>query len=636
MPSEWKTHTLIWRNKLDLETLSIDDLDNNLKIYKAEVMGSSNTTQNTQNIAFVSSNSIDSTNKAVNTAHGVSAASSKTNASNLPNVDSLSDAVIYSFFASQSNSSQLDNEDLKQIDPDDLEEMDVKWQIAMLTIRARRFLQKTGRNLGVKGTETIGIDKTKVECYNCHKRGHFARKCRAPKHQDNMSREAPKRTVPAEDGPTNFALIAYTSSSSSSSDSEKKGVIDSGCSRHMTRNMSYLSEYEEINSGYVAFGGDLKGGKITGKGKISIGKLDFEDVYFVKELKFNLFSVSQMLMLLSMTYYYRLKVNAAKHKLTTAGDVNEDVQIRALIDGKKIIVTEASIRRDLQLQDAEVFVNHQLGDMSHHKKIFVTPSLTKKVFVNMKREGKSFSEIITPLFETMMVQASEEVGEGSEEDASKQGRMINNNDQDVEITLVDKTQGRMNEQDMFRVNDLDGDKVIVDVIAGENVEQSTKDAEKEVSTVDPVTTAGEVVTIAEDVKVTTTATTPQISKDELTLDQTLIEIKAAKPKARGVIVQEPSEFRTTSSSQPSQLPQAKDKGKGIMVEHEKPLKKKDQIAFDEEVTRKLDAQIKAKREEEERIEREKDEANIAMIEQWDEVQAKIDADMELAQKLQTE
>nr|GEX46451.1 ribonuclease H-like domain-containing protein [Tanacetum cinerariifolium] len=73
-----------------------------------------------------------------------------------------------------------------------------------------------------------------------------------------------------------------------------KGVIDSGCSRNMTGNMSYLSDFEEINGGYVSFGGNPKGGKISGKGKIKTGKLDFDDVYFVKELKFNLFSVSQM------------------------------------------------------------------------------------------------------------------------------------------------------------------------------------------------------------------------------------------------------------------------------------------------------------------------------------------------------
>nr|GFC40136.1 ribonuclease H-like domain-containing protein [Tanacetum cinerariifolium] len=73
-----------------------------------------------------------------------------------------------------------------------------------------------------------------------------------------------------------------------------KGVIDSGCSRHMTGNISYLSDFEELNGGYVAFGGYPKGGKITGKGKTKTGKLDFDDVYFVKELKFNLFSVLQM------------------------------------------------------------------------------------------------------------------------------------------------------------------------------------------------------------------------------------------------------------------------------------------------------------------------------------------------------
>nr|GEW14258.1 hypothetical protein [Tanacetum cinerariifolium] len=393
--------------------------------------------------------------------------------------------------------------------------------------------------------------------------------------------------------------------------------------------------------------------------------------------------------------------------------VNEDVRIRSLIDGKKIIVIEAYIRCDLQFQDAkstaclpndtifeelarigffQVFVNHQLGDMSHHKKIFVTPFLTKKVFANMKREGNGFSGIITPLFETMMVQAPEEVGKGSEvpsdthhtpiitqrsssqpykkqtsgrkqrkenkvpltkpqtkerlpitsndplpsgedrmqltklmnlctnlqkqvldlektktaqakeiadlkkrvkklerkkklrtfglkrlwkigltvrvessedkeslgdqEDASKQGKMIDNIDQDEDIALVNKTQGRMNDEEMFEVNDLDGDEVIVDA------------------------TAGEVVTTAEYAK-------------------------------------------------------AKDKGTGIMVKPEKPLKKKDQIAFNEEVARNIEAEMKAKMEEEERITREKDEANMDVIEQWDKVQAKIVADMELAQKLQT-
>ncbi|GKE69634.1 hypothetical protein Tco_1527706, partial [Tanacetum coccineum] len=123
-------------------------------------------------------------------------------------------------------------------------------------------------------------------------------------------------------------------------------------------------------------------------------------------------------------------------------------------------------------------------------------------------------------------------------------------------------------------------------------------AEKDVSTAYPVTTTGEVVTTANVVvsiaEVTTDSTTTT-TVDELTLTQTLIKIKAAKPKARGVIVQEPSEFKTTTSpSQPSQLPQVKDKGKAKIVEPEKPLKKKDQIMFDKEVAQKLRAQLDAK------------------------------------------
>ncbi|GJR97877.1 putative ribonuclease H-like domain-containing protein [Tanacetum coccineum] len=75
---------------------------------------------------------------------------------------------------------------------------------------------------------------------------------------------------------------------------DDKGLVDSGCSRHMTRNIAYLSDFKEFDGGYVAFGGGAYGGRITGKGTLKTDNLDFEDVYFVNELKFNLFSVSQM------------------------------------------------------------------------------------------------------------------------------------------------------------------------------------------------------------------------------------------------------------------------------------------------------------------------------------------------------
>ncbi|GJU12524.1 ribonuclease H-like domain-containing protein [Tanacetum coccineum] len=260
---EWNTHTIMWRNKLEIDTLSMDDLYNNLKIYEPEVKGTSSSSTNTQNVAFVSSNSTSSTNGAVNTAHGAKNANTQATAVNSTTIDNLSDVVICAFFASQPNSPQLDNEDLQQIYPDDLEEMDLRWQMAMLTIRARRFFKNTGRKFSVNGTETIGFDKSKVECYNCHKRGHFARECRAPRNQENRNRESTRRSVPvetttsnaliscdglgdydwsdqAEEGPTNFALMAYSFTSSNSEVS-----TDSNCSSSCLENVKILKEQNE-------------------------------------------------------------------------------------------------------------------------------------------------------------------------------------------------------------------------------------------------------------------------------------------------------------------------------------------------------------------------------------------------------
>nr|GEZ61400.1 hypothetical protein [Tanacetum cinerariifolium] len=91
--------------------------------------------------------------------------------------NTLIEAIEKRFGGNTKTDPQLDNEDLKQIDVDDLEEMDLKWQMAMLTMGARRFLQKTSRNLGTNGPTSLGFDMNKVECYNCHRKGHFAREC---------------------------------------------------------------------------------------------------------------------------------------------------------------------------------------------------------------------------------------------------------------------------------------------------------------------------------------------------------------------------------------------------------------------------------------------------------------------------
>nr|GEU58334.1 hypothetical protein [Tanacetum cinerariifolium] len=373
----------------------------------------------------------------------------------------------------------------------------------------------------------------------------------------------------------------------------------------------------------------------------------------------------------------------------------------------------------------------QLKEMANHTRIYVLPSHTKKVFANMKRQGKEFFGRVTPLFPTMIVQAQQKVDEGTEiptntqltptniqpttsqpqrkqkikkprrkgtelpqtsvptefvaddavyeemhdsveraattatgldseqdmgiisktqftvtlnepsfigtssgsepsakrpwgmlllklgssrrikssseatlgdhEDASKQGRIIDNLDANEGVTLVNVTQGRI-DQDMFDTGVLDDDEVV---------------AEKEVSTADPVTTAGEVVTTV-GVKVSAAATTPIISMDDITLAKELTALKSEKPmvkepsvpKAKGIVMREPEE--TIITIFPSQS--SKDKGKEKMIKPEKPLKKKDQIMIDEE----------------------EEEANIALIAEWDDVQAMMDADHKLAKRFQAE
>nr|GEW93709.1 hypothetical protein [Tanacetum cinerariifolium] len=208
---------IIKRNKADLDTISMDDLYNNLKVYEPEVKGMSSSSSSTHNMAFMSTsnNNTSSTNGTVNTAQAVNTAHG-----------------VFTAKTQSTNSPQLIHEDLEQIHPDDMEEMDLRWQMAMLTMRARRFLKKTGRKLTFNGNETIGFDKSNVKCYNCHKKGHFARKCRDPRNQDN--KESSRRSAhvetstsialvscdglngydwsdQAEEGP-NYALMAFSSS----------------------------------------------------------------------------------------------------------------------------------------------------------------------------------------------------------------------------------------------------------------------------------------------------------------------------------------------------------------------------------------------------------------------------------------
>ncbi|GJU29227.1 hypothetical protein Tco_1172816 [Tanacetum coccineum] len=148
---------------LDLGSISFDDLYNNFKIVEQEVKRSvtSSSNSNSQNVAFVSTpsstNDVNTSNVLVNTA-----SSSLSTASSTYNTARLSDATIYAFLANQPNGSQVVHEDLEQIHEDDLEEMDLKWQLALLSMKARKFYQRTGKKIIINGSDTAGYDKTKV------------------------------------------------------------------------------------------------------------------------------------------------------------------------------------------------------------------------------------------------------------------------------------------------------------------------------------------------------------------------------------------------------------------------------------------------------------------------------------------
>nr|GFA45758.1 hypothetical protein [Tanacetum cinerariifolium] len=142
-------------SKSDIDTMSLDDLYNHLKVYESEVQKKSE--PNSQNMAFISSAKHSSGNEDGNTTC-VSTAST-----NVPTASA-------------------------SIDEDDMEEMDIKWNMALLSMRADKFWKKTGKKISIQGSDVAGFDKSKVECFNCHKMGYFARECRAPRSQERGRR----------------------------------------------------------------------------------------------------------------------------------------------------------------------------------------------------------------------------------------------------------------------------------------------------------------------------------------------------------------------------------------------------------------------------------------------------------------
>ncbi|GJW09871.1 putative ribonuclease H-like domain-containing protein [Tanacetum coccineum] len=477
-----------------------------------------------------------------------------------------------------------------------------------------------------------------------------------------------------------FDLKAYSDSYYAGANLDRKsttrGYIDDG---------TIAKDGIKVNTGNSRVNADGHYLVLLGKKK-SMKNVDFDEIVCF----LNAHTIRYALIVCPTIYVSYIEQFWSTAKTRT---VNNETQICAKVDGKTIVITKSSVRRDLHFDDEDVFLNNQIENLTPpFNDEYDTPSHTKKVFANMKRKGKDFSRTVTPLFATMLIQQQAVEGEGlgqpfkpqhipttalpshesqilitaqaleiahlkkrvkklkrkkksrtlqlkrrlfkvliessaekslgDHEYASKQGRNISKVDQDKGTSWFQedvKTQGRYAHYIGINTASTSITTISINVTTAEPV--TTVSA--------PITTVGVSVSTA---KPSTPPTIPAtvFEDEDLTIAQTLMKMKSEKSK-------EKESKEKGVSIPPQQQLDPKDKGKGKMVEQEKPLKKKDQIKFDVELAQRLQAQLHAELDEEDKLARQREEvANIALIEEWDNVQAMIDAEYKLCQRLQVQ
>ncbi|GJX99178.1 hypothetical protein Tco_0356197 [Tanacetum coccineum] len=283
LPSSWNNVALIMRNKDGIDDLDIDDLYNNLKVFEADIKRSSGSSSNSQNVAFLSTKDTSSSNE-VNTANGVSTVSGH-NSQGQASSSSYTDDLIRGYFSREWRAPR--NQGNKNEDA------------------GYRSRDNTRRTVPVETSDALVVQNNALIV------------------QDGLGYDW---SYIAQDEPTEFALMAYTSNSSGSNiermakksvlknmgknsgqreirpvwnsaqriNHQNKFVPSAVLTRNMTGNKDFLTDYQDIDGGFVAFGGSTRGGKITGKGKIRTDKLDFEDVFFLSRTK--LLDESQVLL----------------------------------------------------------------------------------------------------------------------------------------------------------------------------------------------------------------------------------------------------------------------------------------------------------------------------------------------------
>nr|GEV76091.1 ribonuclease H-like domain-containing protein [Tanacetum cinerariifolium] len=283
-------------NKPGIDNLDIDDLYNILKVYEADIKGSSGSSSNSQNLAFVSAENTNNTNE-LNVAYSVSTATG--HSSQAQGSSSYANELMFSFFANQSSTLHMDKEDLEQINQDDLEEMNLKWQVAMLSIRMKHFYKKTRRKLEFNGKDPVGFDKTRLSVLIVIEDDTLLGIADQPEIQgtgDGLG--IYDWSCQVEEEATDFALMAFTSNPSSSSSFNSEDMIvnlmkkvldikEEEVTKTMFDNYSSAKENSVANDrfkkgeGYYAVPPPLTGNYMPPKPDLSFARLD-DSIYKFK------------------------------------------------------------------------------------------------------------------------------------------------------------------------------------------------------------------------------------------------------------------------------------------------------------------------------------------------------------------
>ncbi|GJW62440.1 ribonuclease H-like domain-containing protein, partial [Tanacetum coccineum] len=589
---------------------------------------------------------------------------------------------------------QLDHEDLEQLNEFDLEEMDLKWQVAMISMRLKKFHNKSGRKIAFDAKELVGFDKTKVECYNCHKTGHFPRECKSKKNQDSKRKDAWKAkdtgrrsgnqeesnalmtldgegidwTAHAYDEEDNFALMAF---SNSNLDTEVTSYSNECIESYVNLKKLYDEQKEQLGIASIEIQAYEKALKQVEAQLVAYQK---SQLWYEEKIRYMTVDLDDKTNLL--TYHKKLLDEAQKEKeelsaTRVASKTNLESQPKVWTDAPIIEEYESDSDDDCvstpskeQKQPSFAFVNTDKHDDPH--------KALKAQVRRLKKQTKPFIRHHKAWQMAVMIKKQQKhkplKSSKKRKDVSIQGRKSAKAQPFVpKDTTFDDLEG-FDGLDHMETKDYNEGGVSTEAKVSTDKPKVSTD-KPEVSTDKPqVSTVSTNVSTDKDKEgtdeptttpeaPTTTPTaqtpTPTTFGDDQTIAQVLLNMSQAKAvskeKEKGVEIKDVERQRVSSTRSVLTLQllpkiDPKDKGKKRIEKDDESgtesdeistaEKKFKQLAHDEEIARKMQEDWEA--EEEKKRLAEKEATNAALIHEFDDIKARIEADRLLALRLQEE